>query len=243
MTNERDNPGDAAVSATYRELADERAPASLNESILRDARAHAGRGYPGSMRWLRPMAWAATVGLSLAIVVQLTTLEEPQLDGAPSVSSDVPSAASPAEAETDASRDDAAAERLEVPGGAADASAPQSAAPERSALPAASPEAGAGADAFADSSVFDADNVQALDEAREMARQRSGPVEQTGRAIAPAAATLESKAASAACDESSRRTPEDWQACIDGLRRQGRDAEAAEEAEQLAAAFPEFVVQ
>lgn len=257
MTNERDNPSDAGVSAAYRELADERVPASLNESILRDARAHAGRGYSGSMRWLRPMAWAATVGLSLAIVVQLTTLEQPTLDGAPATASDLPAAppaavgSAKSEAEADASREPKPAQRLEaasdateaLPTARSDVSGRAAGAAAEASGTNTGPSTEVAADAFVDSSAFDVDNAQVLEEARDMARQRSGPAEQVRRTVAPAAAALESKQSAQACDEASRKTPEDWQACIDELRRQGRDGEAADEAERLATAFPDFVVQ
>lgn len=82
MTQERDvrdtnGHDDSLVSQRYRELAGERVPASLNESILREARAVGGRGYAHSVRWLRPLAWAATVGLCLAVVIELSQAPVP----------------------------------------------------------------------------------------------------------------------------------------------------------------------
>ena len=72
MTEERNNDSsDPVVSDLYRESASERAPASLNEAVLRNAAAHANKGYAHSMLWMRPLAYAATVVLSLAIVVQI----------------------------------------------------------------------------------------------------------------------------------------------------------------------------
>ncbi len=72
MSEDRNNGiGDPAVSDTYRDVATERAPASLNEAVLRNAAAHANKGYAHSMLWIRPLAYAATVVLSLAIVVQI----------------------------------------------------------------------------------------------------------------------------------------------------------------------------
>ncbi len=70
MSEDRNNGiGDPAVSDTYRDVATERAPASLNEAVLRNAAAHASKGYAHSMLWIRPLAYAATVVLSLGIVV------------------------------------------------------------------------------------------------------------------------------------------------------------------------------
>ncbi|MDJ0908917.1 MAG: hypothetical protein QNI99_06970 [Woeseiaceae bacterium] len=72
MSEDRNNGiGDSAVSDTYRDVATERAPASLNEAVLRNAAAHASKGYAHSMLWIRPLAYAATVVLSLGIVVQV----------------------------------------------------------------------------------------------------------------------------------------------------------------------------
>jgi len=81
MTNDRDNmTTDPSVSATYRQLADEKAPASLDEKILHRAAA-APRVDSGIGRaWMKPVAWAATVGLSLAIVLEMTQLPQAPLD-------------------------------------------------------------------------------------------------------------------------------------------------------------------
>ena len=83
MTEERsqtdtDGVADPLVSRTYRESAAERTPPALDQAVLRKARREGTSRYSRSMLWLRPMAWAATVGLCLAIVVELSDL--PQLD-------------------------------------------------------------------------------------------------------------------------------------------------------------------
>jgi hypothetical protein len=76
MTTERDPfEGDELVTETYRELGVEKAPEHLNKSILRMA--SGGRGQTGARNplfaaWMKPVAWAATIGLSLAIVLELT---------------------------------------------------------------------------------------------------------------------------------------------------------------------------
>ncbi|MGI9237953.1 MAG: hypothetical protein ACR2QZ_11185 [Woeseiaceae bacterium] len=58
------------VSDAYRELATERAPDHLNDRILRMA-ARGRTPYAHARAWMRPAAWAATIGLSLAIVLEL----------------------------------------------------------------------------------------------------------------------------------------------------------------------------
>lgn len=74
-----DDVADPEVSALYSELAAERTPASLNEAVLRQATRTAGRGYARSIAWMRPMAWAATIGLCLAIVIELADVAEPEI--------------------------------------------------------------------------------------------------------------------------------------------------------------------
>lgn len=72
MSEDRNNPiADRAVSEAYKELATERAPASLDEAVLSNAAAPARKSYAQSMLWMRPLAYAATVFLSLAIVIQV----------------------------------------------------------------------------------------------------------------------------------------------------------------------------
>lgn len=82
MSNERDTSGeDLLVADTYRELASERVPDRLNDKVLRLA-ARAGRSrYSRALAWMRPVAWAATITLCLAIVLELTRL--PQMEVAP----------------------------------------------------------------------------------------------------------------------------------------------------------------
>ncbi len=73
MSNERNGQGvDPLVSETYRELADEKAPEALNREILRLAAKEARTPFATARAWTRPLAWAATVALSLGLVLHLT---------------------------------------------------------------------------------------------------------------------------------------------------------------------------
>ena len=64
---------DEIVSATYRELASERAPENLDASVLQEAARSAPRPpYARSISWTRPLAWAATIALCLAITLEVT---------------------------------------------------------------------------------------------------------------------------------------------------------------------------
>jgi len=94
MTDERNKMDtgaetDAAVTQAYRETKDERVPESLNRAVLDQAAKAARPRYSRIILWTRPMAWAATAMLSVAIVLQLTQAPAPEdvglSDSAPEV--------------------------------------------------------------------------------------------------------------------------------------------------------------
>jgi hypothetical protein len=72
------------VSDAYRELGDTSVPEHLNQAILRQAAAESQSGLATGFRssaWMKPLAWTATIALSLAIVLELTeTSTRPALD-------------------------------------------------------------------------------------------------------------------------------------------------------------------
>jgi hypothetical protein len=77
MSNDRHN--DEKVSETYKSLADERTPQHLDQKILQMAGAEVRRPlYSRWIRWTRPLAWAATITLCLAVTLEL--LREPSLE-------------------------------------------------------------------------------------------------------------------------------------------------------------------
>ena len=82
MTEERshtdiDGVSEPLVSRTYRESASERVPDALNQAVLRQAAQNVSSRYSRAVFWMRPMAWAATIGLCLAIVIDLSSLPQP----------------------------------------------------------------------------------------------------------------------------------------------------------------------
>ena len=85
MTNERQHPDSAAetdkvVSDTYRQLSRESAPDHLNEKVLQQAASVAARPrYSRSIMWTQPLAWAATIALCLAIVLEVTRVPTPEI--------------------------------------------------------------------------------------------------------------------------------------------------------------------
>ena len=79
MSNDRESMnGDDRVSAAYRELATERSPDGLNHRILAEARRGAATRYAMLRGWTRPVAWAAMIGMSLAIVLHVSQTPEMQ---------------------------------------------------------------------------------------------------------------------------------------------------------------------
>ncbi|MEJ2297650.1 MAG: hypothetical protein P8X94_03925 [Woeseiaceae bacterium] len=172
MTTHKDQE---RVSAAYRDLAKESTPPALDRRIL-DVASREGRSRYGIVRtWMRPVAWAATIGLSLAILLEITVFS----DAPPSHEQQTAPGAPPAER----ARRDADVMR------AKEADAMRQSAPQRAS--AAAPDSG-----------------------REVA-------------------------APAACDPEARMTAESWLACIEALRDQERDEEAAAELAALRDAFPD----
>lgn len=80
MNDERDSKEiDELVSGTYHELARERTPERLNQKILRMA-ADERKGAIGPQAlfapWMKPVAWATTIGLCLVIVLEINQVEK-----------------------------------------------------------------------------------------------------------------------------------------------------------------------
>lgn len=81
MSNERNESGnDARVTDAYRQLANERTPPHLDDKVLRMAAREGRTRYSLLRAWMRPAAWAATIGLSLAIMLELTLFSGLQQD-------------------------------------------------------------------------------------------------------------------------------------------------------------------
>ena len=267
MTEERSKPGtedmtDPAVSSIYRDLARERTPASLNESILRQAARGAGHGYSHSLAWLRPMAWAATIGLSLAIVIELAEIPQADLTRPgnelrdatlpdPRVEADSERLEPPA---SQASRSDRAAQpggdaqpvnTLGTPSAAAirdrkssEALRSQLGRIERPQTTMADDKAPERQGPASDVSAFRVTGAPALEEAAAAARLRGGAEEEALEGSTNAAAGRNARS----CGADAQDVPEAWLECIKELRESGREDEADEQQRQLLAAFPDFVI-
>ena len=69
---------DPAVTAAYRDTASELSPPRLDQKILREAAREVTkyRKSSWSIGWLRPVAFVATAGLSIALLLELTEFQD-----------------------------------------------------------------------------------------------------------------------------------------------------------------------
>lgn len=74
-TDKRNRSEDRRLSEIYKALAGERVPDSLNDRVLQMA-ADSRRSYARARVWMRPLALAATIGLCLAIVLEITRVPQ-----------------------------------------------------------------------------------------------------------------------------------------------------------------------
>ena len=83
MSTEQDTQ---RVSDAYRDIATETSPAGLDDKIMAMARQEARTRYGLARAWIRPVAWAATIGLSFAFILEMTYFS----DDAPTVNAVLP---------------------------------------------------------------------------------------------------------------------------------------------------------
>lgn len=77
MTDDRNGTEvDSIVADTYRALSDEKVPEHLDRAVLEMANSVPPRRNTLLAGWMKPVAWAATIGLSVAIVLELTELPD-----------------------------------------------------------------------------------------------------------------------------------------------------------------------
>lgn len=219
MTNERQHPDftaetDETVSATYRELSREGAPNHLNEKVLQQAAERALRPrYSRSVMWTRPLAWAATVGLCLAIVLEVTRVPTPEIvitdDANRSLEAEPSSVAEEAQAPAQAPPQTPVRQRPE-------ALKDMKSQLGRSAAKQAANEP--------KREMVDADT-----------RQQSGAI----AALAVSANRIDSEATNE-CPDEIRVDPVTWLACIVDLEESGDTDAALRQRDALEEAFPQF---
>ncbi len=224
----QDESGDPRVAAAYRQLAEERTPEHLDHVILNAARAAARPRWNRAVAWLRPAAWAATIGVCLAIVVEISMLpdqEQPEFDSLPQ---EAAPAAAPAR---ETKRLEKARPRVDEAQKMPRKQEPEPA--KASGLPTRSEDLDAGAALELRES--------ALEEPERRVRQHSISDLQAP-AAAPVSAPTTNRAQEVAseryCNESETADPNAWLECILELERQGLHEAARLERELLAEAFP-----
>ncbi len=249
MNDERDTTDmERLVSETYRAAATERAPEHLGKKILHAAAQEPKKQpqlstYGFAASWMRPAAWAATISLCLAIVLEIT--EAPELEvSRPAVSTVVPAADI-----ASGRREEAAAEVAAEPEmlRANKMRAPAAIAAERKAV--AADNRVIASDNPAEVSIMEQLKTQdrdTLQEAEIPARKRTAPnlqKEVPGIAVMAITATTADKQesdAAKACDSESRETAESWFTCIQMLHDTGRAADAASEYNEFTLKYPDY---
>jgi hypothetical protein len=228
MSNERDESPvrtDESVARAYRNLADERAPEHLDRAVLGSAARAVRPGYARSRAWTRPLAWAATIALSVAIVLELTRTPAPEEIAswqAPAALDEAEAVAPANRARRDAGKTSAEGRSVDLIQDARDKTRPV----QKTAVPVV-PES------------------RAHDESRAADSPVAAADQSSLHALAPEPAAAASGAETAVsdpgrCPAEATRQPSTWLECIGRLERAGLVDEAAEERELLRDAFPGF---
>jgi hypothetical protein len=239
MTTEADN-NDPRVTDAYREIANEQTPAELDRKVLAKAAAEVRRPRGLPRTWFRPLAWAATVALSFALVLEISQVDDVRLDNVATPRTDTDLAADVEEstlvpADTTGKQKDEA--RLQQQFSKRSTDAPAAA---KAAIAPAQPETAA-RDAAANTPSPEGSSAlisapaerDLLGEAEEQDRMRSEPARALG-------ALVESKEQADGCGEDARASAEAWYECVQMLRDAGQTDLAQQELEALQAEFPDF---
>ena len=232
MTTEA-NDIDSRVADAYRDLASEKTPADLDRKVLSMAAAPQRSPYGKARAWVRPVAWAATIGLSLAFVLELSqvpdnaplttggsdgdTFEVLEEDALSDEAAATPKSDAAVRQEREKRSDSPAPASLSAPPAAAEP------APDRNSA----------------SANFEADDMSLLREAEQRARLQSGE-SQPAASAAEFSALIETKKQVDGCDADARSAADTWFACIAALRESGLPDVAAEELEALRTKYPDF---
>jgi len=261
---------DALVTRTYREIADERVPEHLDRSILKEAAREARPRYSRAIAWTRPMAWAATIMLSVALVLEVTKVPSSSPvsfdDNTGTIEAEQPRSGPAGDLPADALEESAAP--AASPGRSAKRGVlalPKAAAFKPSAKQAANEpalekrqradlqqdrvaESGLAAPA-ASAEEFKLKDTDMLRRAGEMARMQEGDNKEEALAskAAHVASTeiaafnaVGSSAVAPGCDETASASPETWLECIVALEEAGLADESRRQRELLNKAFPDF---
>lgn len=268
MSNERrhqDDLSDPRVSSVYRESSDERAPEHLDHIVLNEARKAAKTGYVKRISWLRPAAWVTTIGLCLAIVLEVTEMvpQEPSVLPATTeteqelVEPEKPVVTAPASGwipatTTEANSSAAQKAGKQKPESTVDATQDQpdtgpgrfaaGSAEEVPAAPLQSPSAERLGPAVVELDTFDQDDRQILRDAEERALMQTGSDQDAADSLmqrAPPIGLTSVPEMERYCDEDQTTDPNTWLACILDLEQQGLLEAANIERDLLRESYPD----
>lgn len=214
------------VSDAYRDLARETTPAGLDERVLAMAARESRSRYGVARFWIRPVAWAAMIGISLVFVLELTSFTDiPLENGAPQLPVSEERVHQDAELRK-AGHTDSPGQSTGATEETAVVVAPTSLSTEATSPPAADDELEPGF----------------------VVEDSALPESAAKRALVPAASARREAAVVSSdlteterfCDSDARESVDDWYECIRELREQGLVEEASAELEALVRAFPDF---
>jgi len=229
---ESDDEVDSLVTRTYREIANELTPEHLNKAVMQQAGDAARPRYLRSVSWTRPMAWAATVTLCVALVLEITNapvseisdvvLPPGRLDAPAPSATDAPTLTSPeplkAEALPEAMQEaEVPAERKRTAKMSKDFRQPVAAKP-------------------ASAEEFSMKDDDMPGQAREIATLQTGDTNETDQELG--ARTISAGSAEPSCSETDVTKPDSWLLCIQKLEDAGRMVEASEQRALYDAAYP-----
>ena len=253
MSNDRNH--DEQVSTAYRDLAKERAPKHLDDNVMRMARANGGHPrYSRWMAWSRPLAWAATVALCLAITLEVTQVLTPDDAATETMPAEVaaPAAAIAPELQKDKREqmfEKDMDQRLNVADSMADSMADsissEKLSPARSAAkqtanePAQAGRMRQSSDLAEEESIAEPVATPTMDlevKAASELRREDGSVSAGYAASQALAADMPADE----CAEDIRAEPESWLECIDELEASGDVEAASRQRENLIEVFPDF---
>lgn len=237
MSNEQNTPEeDRLVAEAYADLARERVPDRLDAKVLRMAARGSRSRYALAIAWMRPVAWAATIALSLAIVLEVTRAPQSAID---LLDRSEPALAAPESASVD-----------EI--------APRDFESSREASENVQAEA---ASQTASRDAFVPQEMEVVREAENRARAQAGPdqpavpvyaepekettevspTEALSTAVYPAAvANKRALQREPSCPASDRKQADLWFECIEDLRESGKEIDAEREYEEFRKIYPDF---
>lgn len=231
---ESDGEVDSLVTRTYKEVASELTPEHLNKAVMKQAADAARPRYLRSVSWTRPMAWAATVTLCVALVLEVTNAPVPEISDVvlPSDRLEAPPPASSAAPAPKLNRPDPvkaealpeAIQEAEVP---AERKRTAKMSKDLRQQVAAKPASAEG---------FSMKDDDMLSRAKEIATLQTGDISESDQELG--ATTIAAGSAEPSCSETDVAKPDTWLLCIQKLEDTGRTTEANEQRALYNAAYP-----